>query len=240
MTSPPTPAAARLVWLFDVDGTLMLTNGAAREAFAYAARECLGIEDDLADIAFAGRTDPLILGDVLRKHARVLGPDEEQRFWDATYARMEVLLVPGRGRLLPGVTDLLAAVAHEPTWVTALLTGNTVRMAAIKLRAFGIEDRFAFGAFGDEAPDRNGVARVATGRAAERYGVPPERCIVVGDTEHDIACARAAGAAVVAVATGVRSRAELAAHSPDLLLDDLTDVRACLAWAHAVEDRAGG
>jgi phosphoglycolate phosphatase-like HAD superfamily hydrolase len=46
---------------------------------------------------------------------------------------------------------------------------------------------------------------------------------VIGDTPLDIACARAADAWVVAVATGSFSTADLAPHQPDLLLPDLTD-----------------
>ena len=224
----------RLVWLFDVDGTLLLTDGAAREAFVFAARERLGVEDELRDVAFAGRTDPLILADILARHGRALPDGEATRFWETACARMVTLLTPGRGRLLPGVPALIAAVEAEPEWVPALLTGNTTGMARIKLGHFGIADRFAFGAFGEEAQDRNALARVAVARARERYGVPPGRCIVVGDTEHDIACARAAGAKVVAVATGVRDRATLAAHGPDLLLDDLSDARPCLEFAREV------
>jgi phosphoglycolate phosphatase-like HAD superfamily hydrolase len=232
------PVPVRLVWLFDIDGTLLLTDGAAREAFAFAVRESLGVEDDLRDIPFAGRTDPLILDDILRKHGRTFGDGEASRFWATIYARMETLLTPGRGRLLPGVGELLAAVDREPGWVPALLTGNTAGMARIKLGHFGIAERFAFGAFGDEAADRNALARLAVARAAERYGVPPARCIVVGDTEHDIACARAAGARVVAVATGIRDGAVLAAHGPDLLLDDLSQPERCLAWAREVAVQA--
>lgn len=227
----------RLVWLFDVDGTLLLTDGAAREAFSFAVRERLGVEDELRDIAFAGRTDPLILADILSKHGLRPLDGEAPRFWETAYARMETLLTPGRGRLLPGVLALLAAVEEEPGWVAALLTGNTTGMARIKLGHFGIAGRFAFGAFGEEADDRNALARVAVERARERYGVPPERCIVVGDTEHDIACARAAGARVVAVATGIRDRATLAAHEPDLLLDDLSDAGRCLEFARSVAAR---
>jgi phosphoglycolate phosphatase len=233
---PGMPNALRLVWLFDIDGTLLLTDGAAREAFSFALQESLGVEDDLRDIAFAGRTDPLILRDILGKHGRVFRDGDEARFWTATYERMDVLLTPGRGRLLPGVSTLLAEVDQEPEWVSALLTGNTTGMARIKLGHFGIAERFAFGAFGEEAADRNALARVAVARAFDRYGAPPERCVVVGDTEHDIACARAAGAHVVAVATGVRDRATLAAFRPDLLLDDLSDVSACLDWARALPE----
>ena len=226
--------AQRLVWLFDVDGTLLMTDGAAREAFAHAVMEQLGVQDDLRDVAFAGRTDPLILADILARHGRELRDGELQRFWQTAYERMEILLTPGRGRLLPGVPELLAAVESEEDWVPALLTGNTTGMARIKLRHFGIAGRFDFGAFGEEAADRNALARVAVARARERHGVPPERCIVVGDTEHDIACARAAGAHVIAVATGVRARDTLAAHQPDLLLDDLVGLEACLAFARTV------
>lgn len=229
-----------MVWLFDVDGTLLLTDGAAREAFSFAVREHLGVEDDLRDVAFAGRTDPLILADILARHGRALSDGELPGFWEAAYGRMEGLLTPGRGRLLPGVLELLAEVAREPAWVPALLTGNTTGMARIKLNHFGIADRFAFGAFGEEAADRNALAQVAVARAWERYGVPPERCIVVGDTEHDIACARAAGARVVAVATGIRDRAALAAHAPDLMLDDLTGTAGCLDWARGIEGAAAG
>src|SRR5258705_7574068 len=148
---PEMPVTPRLVWLFDIDGTLLFTDGAAREAFAWAVNECLRVEDDLKDIAFAGRTDPLILGDILSKHGRAFRDGEEQRFWAATYDRMRALLTPGRGRLLPGVTGLLASVGAEPSWVSALLTGNTTEMARIKLGHFGIGERFAFGAFGEEA-----------------------------------------------------------------------------------------
>ena len=90
---------ARLVWLFDIDGTLLLTDGAAREAIALAVRDSLGIEDDLRDIPFAGRTDPLILADILAKHGRALADNEA--FWAVAYRYMEELMTPGRGRLLP-------------------------------------------------------------------------------------------------------------------------------------------
>src|SRR5262245_18272858 len=144
---------------------------------------------------------------------------------------------PPRGRLLPGVAQLLHTIAREPSWVSGLLTGNMTEMARIKLDRFGIRDRFAFGAFGEEAEDRDALARVAVERVARSYGVPPGRCIVVGDTEHDIACARAAGAHVVAVASGQRERAVLEAHRPDLLLDDLADHAQLIAWAQGVAER---
>ena len=228
------PHTHRLAWLFDVDGTLLTTEGAAREAFALAVRQSLGVEDPLGDIPFAGRTEPLILKDILDKHQAEFADGEEARFWDHVFDAMRAAFRPPRGRLLPGVEPLLEGIGAEREWVPGLLTGNMTEMARIKLERFGIRGRFAFGAFGEEAADRNALARIAVERVARRYGVPPARCVVVGDTEHDIACARAAGALVVAVATGVRSRAELEPHRPDLLLDDLSDHGALIAWARAI------
>ena len=227
-------SAPRLAWLFDVDGTLLLTDGASREAFASAVAQHLGVEDDLRDIAFAGSTEPRILGDILYKHGRRFAGGEEPRFWATVFERMRALLHPERGRLLPGVPELLDAIEAESGWVKGLLTGNMTGMAAIKLRRFHLAERFAFGTFGQEAENRDALARLAVERVRSAYGIPPSRCIVVGDTEHDIRCARFAGARVVAVATGTRRREELAAYQPDLLLDDLAELNDLLAWARRI------
>jgi phosphoglycolate phosphatase-like HAD superfamily hydrolase len=224
----------RLAWLFDVDGTLLLTGGAAREAFSCAVRDHLGVEDDLGDIGFSGRIEPLILADILAKHGRALDHAEEARFWNSVFAHMRRLLRPGRGRLMPGIPLLLDRIAEQPDWVVGLLTGNMTQMARIKLGHFGLDGRFAFGGFGEMAPDRDALARALVRRVAREHGVPARRCVVVGDTAHDVSCARAAGARAVAVATGTASAAELAACAPDLLLDDLSDPEPVLLWARAV------
>jgi phosphoglycolate phosphatase-like HAD superfamily hydrolase len=224
----------RLAWLFDVDGTLLTTEGAAREAFSLAVREHLGAEDALRDVAFAGRTEPHILKDILARHRIEFAEIDEARFWNAVFDAMRVKLRPPRGRLLAGVEPLLDRIGEERDWVAGLLTGNMTEMARIKLERFGIHERFAFGAFGEQADGRDALAIDVVGRVGRRYGVPPSRCIVVGDTVHDIACARAAGARVAAVATGTQSRAMLAERRPDLLLDDLADHAPLIAWARAV------
>lgn len=224
-----------LVWLFDIDGTLLLTQGAGRDALARALHEVYGIEDDLRTIAFAGRTDVLIIGDIVERHGITFANGDRERFFERVVAHMRTLMDPPRGGLLPGVRVLLDAVAARPEWVSALLTGNESNMARIKLSAFGVWEHFAWGTFGEEGPDRNSIARLAVQRAAERHGVPPERCIVVGDTEFDIECARAAGARAVAVATGGRPRDVLAACAPDLLLETLEPMDVLLEWARSAE-----
>ena len=229
----------RLVWLFDVDGTLIRSYGAARESFSAALSAVLGVTDDLDGLAFAGRTDPLILADILKRHQRSLDAVQTERFWAVVRSGYEESLASGRGRVLPGVRPLLEAIAREPTWVPALLTGNNASMARLKLDHFGLADAFVYGAFGDDAPDRDSVARLAVGQARERWNVPAERCIVVGDTELDVQCARAAGARVISVATGVRTRGELEAAGPDLLVDDLSDTAALIQWARGVAAEDG-
>lgn len=223
----------RLAWLFDVDGTLIRSFGTAREAFSEATRVVLGIEDGLEDLPFAGGLDPLILDSILTRHRRTLSAEEQALFWEVVHARTAVALAAGRSRVLPGVKALLEAIARQPDWIPGLLTGNLGRMARLKLGHFDLNDSFAFGSFGDEAPDRDALARLAVARVHQRWGVDAERCVVVGDTESDIRCARAAQAKVVAVATGTRKRQDLAPLAPDLLLDDLADTEGLLEWARA-------
>jgi phosphoglycolate phosphatase len=228
----------RLAWLFDVDGTLIRSYGTAREAFSEAAREVLGVEDPLDDFAFAGGLDPLLLDGVVSRHGRTLSGQEIERFWEVVRIRTRAGLEAGRGHVLPGVAPLLAAIAREPLWIPGLLTGNRPEMARLKLGHFGLLDSFAFGAFGDEASDRDELACLAVARIEERWKVPAARCVVVGDTEKDVRCARAAGAHSIAVATGTRTRDDLRVAGPDLLLDDLHDTESILRFAQAIASGA--
>ena len=81
------------------------------------------------------------------------------------------------------------------------MTGNYERVARLKLARAGIGGWFAEGqgGFGSDAEEREALPPIARERAG---GWPRERTIVIGDTPRDIACARADGLRVVAVATG--------------------------------------
>src|SRR5258706_4386910 len=121
-------SAPPLAWLFDIDGTLLLTEGAAREAFASAVQAHFGVEDDLSDIAFAGRVEPLILADILAKHRLVMVDGDDPRFWNGVLDRMRLLLGPNPRRLLPRAFPLLDALAREPAWMLGLLAANMTEM----------------------------------------------------------------------------------------------------------------
>jgi hypothetical protein len=113
----------------------------------------------------------------------------------------------------------------RPKTAFGLLTGNIREGARMKLSHYGMHHPFPFGGFGDRHHERDDVAREAWGAVQQHVGggVRLDRVWIVGDTPHDITCARAIGARVAAVATGGFSTKELAAYSPDLLLDDLSD-----------------
>ena len=216
--------------LFDIDGTLLASGGAGIRALEVAAGEQFG-NADLSGIEIAGRTDSLIARQVLARHG--LEPTSERiaSFLDCYVGHLARLLPTLDGRLLPGVVALLDALKPRADMVLALLTGNLARGAELKLTQYGVWHYFEFGAYADDHHDRNELGPVARQRARTQHGIdfPPERIYVLGDTPHDIACARAIGAKAVAIATGQFTHAQLAEHAPDFLFDDLGDVSAVIA-----------
>jgi phosphoglycolate phosphatase-like HAD superfamily hydrolase len=89
-----------------------------------------------------------------------------------------------------------------------LVTGNFEAVARMKLKAGRLGHWFAQGqgGFGSDSEDRTMLPPIARRRAGELAGFstswPRDRTVVIGDTPRDIACARADGVRVVAVATG--------------------------------------
>jgi phosphoglycolate phosphatase len=198
----------RLV-LFDIDGTMISSDGAPRRAFHRALLEVYGTAGPIATHAFDGKTDPQIARELLT-HAGLPGAAVDNglpSLW-STYLRelsVEFARPSHRTTVLPGVQTLLDELVRRPDDVVlGLLTGNIERGASLKLSSAGIRTPFRVGAFGSDCERRDGLPPVAVERAQAATGVTFSRrdIVIIGDTPSDVTCGRAVGARAIAVATG--------------------------------------
>ena len=224
--------------LFDVDGTLLWTDGAGRRAIHRALRDVLGIEHPAAGFRFDGRTDP----EIVRLLAAAAGREHGPGVIADVLTRYVTLLDDELSRpghmttVYPGVFDLVAALEPRSDCVVGLLTGNVVEGARLKLRSGGLDiARFRVGAFGSDHAERAELPAIAQRRARERLGVEAagKDVVIVGDTPADVTCGRAIGARAIGVATGSYSVEQLLAAGADAALADLADTAAVLAAAFA-------
>ncbi|MBS2018562.1 MAG: HAD family hydrolase [Deltaproteobacteria bacterium] len=224
------------VFLFDIDGTLILTGGAGRKAMESAFRDVYGNKGPPSlKFHFGGMTDRAIVRTAVRTIEGEPDPDAAtiDAVLDAYVARLALEVERSDSyRVLPGVTEVLARLRALDTSRVAigLGTGNVRRGAYTKLARGALGDAFAFGGFGCDHEERAELLRVGAMRGAAALGVPLGECrvVVIGDTPKDVAAALAIGADCVAVGTGGFEVAELvglgATHGfPDLAHDDVHD-----------------
>ena len=218
--------------LFDIDGTLVLTGGAGGRAMSLAFEEIFGIRDAFSGAPLAGRTDAWILRDGAAAHG--ISPDSPAlaRFRDVYLRHLAIeLQKPGpRKGMMPGVRELLDALAARDDVYLALLTGNYEEGARLKLEHFDLWRYFRCGAFGDDAPHRNGLVSKAVERVAACGGpaFAEAHAVGIGDTPLDVAGAVFSGARSRAVATGSHCVEELRATGADVVLQDLSDTEEVL------------
>jgi phosphoglycolate phosphatase-like HAD superfamily hydrolase len=227
----------RKLVLFDIDGTLVLTGGAGIRAMNRACEELVGHPHALEGIPVAGRTDRIILSDVVTRAGHSLhdGLLEQLRDRYIVNLRREIEK-PGKLQsfeslgarggvkaVMPGIRELLDILEGRDDVFLGLLTGNFEAGARIKLEHFDLWRYFRCGAFGDDAADRNELVPFAVERA-RRCGLPDIAAadiFVVGDTPHDVACARAVGAVPIGVATGGFTSAQLRESGADIVFENL-------------------
>ena len=224
--------------LFDIDGTLLSTDGAGRRAIRRALLDETGTAGPIESYRLDGKTDPQIVSELLSLAGhRAAGDDARiaavcRRY--VAHLRGELAAAPGATRLLGGVRELLDALQpHERAQraLVGLLTGNLAAGAALKLGAAGLDPaRFAVGAYGSDSPRRNELPAVAAMRAAALVGRPIAGgdVVIVGDTPADVACGRPLGARTVAVATGSYDAAALRAAGAAQVFETLADTAAVL------------
>ncbi len=220
--------------LFDIDGTLLLSQRAGTQSMLAAARELFGDQFTFDGIEIGGWLDPLIWQTVATANGIEAPASHHDRF-RATYHRhfQERLADNPTVMVLPGVVELIEALSQETDMCLGLLTGNYPETGRMKIEAAGLDlDSFAVSVWGVDGAHRRELPVVAMAQYAAHTGrtIEPHDVVIIGDTVHDIDCARANGCRCLAVATGVGTADELAAHEPDLLVDDLSDTSSILAW----------
>ena len=218
----------RLV-LFDIDGTLIRTGGVGVKAFGRAMATEFNVSDSTGRVKFSGRTDTSLVRELFQHNQIEFSPVNFRRFFDCYVFWLDYLLRQAQGHVCPGVWAFIREARSLPRPpVIGLLTGNFRLGAEIKLRRYELWELFQTGAFSDDHEDRNQIAAVAHGRGNRLLDEPlrGDQILVVGDTPHDIRCARHIGARTLAVATGGAGIEELKPHEPDWLVGDLSDVNA--------------
>lgn len=214
-----------MLYLFDIDGTLVDTGGAGMAALKQATREVFG--DDGPELDLAGATDRGIV-DGIHRHYGVEFTDEGfAKYLSVYHERLVANLARGEfgGRVIDGVFPLLDHLSASESSTLGLLTGNTAQGAGIKVRHFGLADYFAFGAYGCDHADRNRLGPIALQRAEAHAGkaFSAKETWIIGDTPKDIVCAKAIGARCLAVATGSFSIEQLQSHGADLVVASLDE-----------------
>lgn len=222
--------------LFDIDGTLVDTEGAgliALEAgFFNAFPFCR--ESSFPSLDLGGATDSSVVAFLFDHFAIENHAGHRDLFFDEYLLALDRCMREfrrrGKGRSLPGVPELLKRLEKREDCLLGILTGNVEAGARLKLKHFDIDGYFGFGAFGTDHETRNGLGPIAIDRAEVAAGkrFDPSRAIIIGDTLKDIACARAFDARVIAVATGGVSEEILGSGNPDILLPNFVDTAAAI------------
>lgn len=211
--------------LFDIDGTLVRRTGPYhRQALVDAVRQVTGIETTTEGIPVHGMLDP----DILTLMLQASGFDDAriQTVMPRILVAAEdsyISAVPDlRDKSCPGVPALLAELQTRNIPL-ALVTGNLTRIGWRKLERACLHHYFRFGSFGEMAPTRGGLAKLAVERA-QREGLiqADTRITLIGDAPQDVRAAKENGIQSVAVRTGITPPGDLEACLPDHLLDDLT------------------
>ncbi len=213
--------------LFDIDGTLLLTNSRNRRILIEALMEVYGTEGSADRLNFAGKMDSVIIYEVL-KDAGLNENHIAEKFETVKKTYIDLLkkqLLPEDVELMQGIPELLQELAERNDIVLGLLTGNFEGSGRHKLALPALNHFFPFGAFADDAYHRNELPAIAVQRAYSFTGkrFEGEEVVIIGDTEHDINCAKTIQAKSIAVATGTYSAEKLRTHGPTVLFDDFSD-----------------
>jgi phosphoglycolate phosphatase-like HAD superfamily hydrolase len=193
--------------MFDIDGTLTLTNEVDNRCYLCALSEVLGTTDIDTDwIKYQNVTDSGIASALLE--ARHGAPASRQQL-DGVRERFVALLEqafahdPAACRAVPGAAAILAELAEHGGFAVGMATGGWLESARLKLRHAGLDERKFPLASASDAGSREAIMTLAAERVAAHWGVLAFKSMVyVGDAVWDVKAARRLGWHFVGIGSG--------------------------------------
>ncbi len=218
------------VVLFDIDGTLLETGGAGREAFIRGLARVTGVRDELEYVSFAGNTDRNVLDQVMRMRGFQLGKEDTRRVFEEIAVELKGLLRERPACEVAGAGRFVARLAEEGA-AMGLVTGNIRECAFLKLGSVGLDSYFRFGGYGDDHAERAKIARLALAEAREA-GIEVEEGFIclVGDTPFDVAAGLAVGVPVIGVASGKFGEKALLEAGASVVVKDFLEADRLWQW----------
>lgn len=208
--------------LWDVDGTLLNSGGAGKQAMNRALEDLYGIQGGCDQVRFAGRTDKGIVADLRKNFAQI----EEEDFFKRYIEHLPACLKEFPGCVFPGIRDFLEWSGEKPEVHHTLLTGNIEQGARMKTEHYGLWKYFEFGVYGALSADRDDLGKAAPSVIRENMNESPlpDHTWVIGDTDLDVRCGKAAGFRTLAVTTGFQAEEIIRKAKPDFLVQNFSDL----------------
>ena len=214
--------------LFDIDGTLLDTHGAGRNAFCRGLQRVTGVEDTLPYVSFAGNTDRRVLDEVAAHRGIAFTDAQRRAVFDAVAEELAAALAEAPGAAVAGASGLLGELSRRGARL-GLVTGNIERGAHLKLASAGLDGFFTFGGYGDDEADRSRILRSALAAADPA----PARAVLIGDTPLDIEAGLAVGIPVLGVAAGRWDVPALLAAGAAHAAADFLDLPRWIEWIYS-------
>jgi len=192
--------------LFDIDGTILnLKTYYSREIFSNVLRDFF-LSDIIIDntFSFRGKTDLEILRLVTGRYnldfSLIL--NNLNLIWDKLLLNFKKFYKSENFQLVNGIDVFLEILAKNEDLLLGLQTGNFQKNAFEKLKVFGFDKYFNFGAFGSDFEDRSKLIPLAINRANEFIGneiFNNKNTLIIGDSDADIVSAKSNNLPIIVV-----------------------------------------
>lgn len=223
--------ARQMLWIIDIDGTLVNVHSNQVPAWNKALAETYGFVPDAKTlVSYFGKPFRSVVWSVAGHYGVA---DERIRGGYSTAFKVYTTEVCANldemgGEVLPGAIEFLEYLGSLGM-KRAIATGNPREEAEYKLKYFDLLKYFDILVYCEERRERIEMVEEAVKQAQEKYDMDlksnPKRVVIVGDSIHDVESARQIGGTSVALRTGPMQKELLVKAHPDFIIDELKDCK---------------